>query len=645
MSVLQYSRLARLRRYCSVVPNVNNRTEFDNTCKRRFIYNQSFDGYSNCAGLYDLGPVGCSLKQNLINLWRKHFIINDSILEVDTTSLTPAEVFQVSGHTKKFTDPVITDLLTQEDFRADKYIESWCAKLVEEESDLYNENQLRELRQLSQNADGLTIDDYDKIISKYNIKSPKGNEFSKPKPRNLMFESSMGSSEAGKCYLRPELAQGILLNFKRLLDYNGGAMPFAAAAIGVAYRNEISPRNNLLRVREFPLAEIEHFTHPEHDVHQGIDSVLLIEVVHWSAECQTNDDPSTTITIGDALASGVIKSQTLAYYMARTQLFLAEVMDTKYIRFRQHKSNELAHYASDCWDCEILTSFGWIECVGIADRSCYDLTHHSNHTNIDFNAYERYPSPKQVETVVRDINKKVIGKEFRKDAPAVANYLREISDSDAIQLSDQIESDDEVSISIPTGQNFKITSEMFTTRKETKKQEGTTYTPKVIEPSFGIGRIVYAILENTYWVRPSDLAINEKRAVFSFTPIIAPYKCTILPLSASVTKEPWCQAIINNWRKEFSQYGMAYRVDSGSQSIGRRYSRSDEIGAPYNLTIDFDTPSTSQVTIRERDSTKQVYVKVSEATSIISDLCTAKLTWEEVFEKYPEKKIENTTEE
>ena len=529
-------RTRRLRRFCSQQPNIINRLEFDNTCKRRFIYNSSFDGYSGGAGLHDLGPIGSKLKSNILSLWRKHFLQRDDMFEIDTTALTPSEVFKVSGHTQRFTDPVVHDVETLEEFRADSYIEMWCSDQIKNNKSKYNKNQLLELKSLSENSDGYSSEEYVEIILKFGIKSPKGNILSKPKPYNLMFQSSIGSSGGDKCYLRPELAQGIVLNFKRLLEFNGGSMPFAAAAIGSAFRNEISPRNNLLRVREFTLAEIEHFIHPDKDNHIGLESVLHVEVKLWSADAQESKSPPITISIKEALNSNMIVSNTLSYYIARTQQFLVQLIKTNDIRFRQHKKNELAHYASDCWDCEILTSFGWIECVGIADRSCYDLEKHAAHTGSEFTAYERFSSPREVTTVVRDINKKEIGKLFRSSAPLIINHLVELSDEAAISLSKVLISEGKADLEPIHGDVFTLTQTMFNTRSEVKRVEGESYTPKVIEPSFGIGRILYAVLENCYWIRQSDLAINEKRSVLSINPIVAPYKCCILPLSASVMK-------------------------------------------------------------------------------------------------------------
>jgi glycyl-tRNA synthetase len=116
----------------------------------------------------------------------------------------------------------------------------------------------------------------EEAITKYQITSPEtGNKLSKPFPFNLMFETQIGPSGKQIGYMRPETAQGIFVNFKKLLEYNGGKMPFAAAQIGLAFRNEISPRSGLIRVREFLMAEIEHFVNPENKNHSKFKVLCL----------------------------------------------------------------------------------------------------------------------------------------------------------------------------------------------------------------------------------------------------------------------------------------------------------------------------------------------------------------------------------
>jgi glycyl-tRNA synthetase len=159
--------------------------------------------------------------------------------------------------------------------------------------------------------------------------------------------------------LRPETAQGQFLNFKKLLEFNNDKMPFASAQVGRSFRNEISPRSGLLRVREFTMAEIEHYVDPENKSHPKFEDfkdvvlTILPKDVQLSGKTETVD-----MTIGEAVAKKVVDNETLGYFMARIHLFLTKIgIKPDRLRFRQHMDNEMAHYACDCWDAEIKTSY------------------------------------------------------------------------------------------------------------------------------------------------------------------------------------------------------------------------------------------------------------------------------------------------
>eukprot|EP00755_Sulcionema_specki_P007716 Sspe_Gene.566::Locus_187_Transcript_1_1_Confidence_1.000_Length_2126::g.566::m.566/K01880/GARS, glyS1; glycyl-tRNA synthetase len=206
--------------------------EFEDTCKRRFFFGLGFDPYGGVAGLYDLGPIGCQIKTNVIALWRKHFILEESMLEVDTTALTPFDVFKTSGHTDRFTDVMIRDKKTSQAVRADKYIEDWCkAKLTGKKEKLTDEKRAA-ITSLQARVDGMTKEEIAKVIEEFGIKSESGNDFTEPYDYNLMFPTPIGPEGDRTAFLRPELAQGILLNFKRLLEFNASRMPFAGPASG-----------------------------------------------------------------------------------------------------------------------------------------------------------------------------------------------------------------------------------------------------------------------------------------------------------------------------------------------------------------------------------------------------------------------------
>lgn len=193
-----------------------------------------------------------------------------------------------------------------------------------------------------------------------------------------MFKTTLGPQGNQIAYLRPETAQGIFTNFSKLLDFNNGQLPFGGVTLGKGFRNEISPRNGLLRVREFDMAEIEYFIDPQDKSHPMFSQVKDLKQSLFDKTSQESVQDPRQMTLQEALDADIVNSQILAYFIGRIYQFLVKIgIRPDCIRFRQHQKGEMAHYANDCWDAELLTSVGWIECVGLADRSAYDLTAHS----------------------------------------------------------------------------------------------------------------------------------------------------------------------------------------------------------------------------------------------------------------------------
>ena len=335
-----------------------------------------------------------------------------------------------------------------------------------------------------------------------------------PLPFNLMFRSSIGPSAASPVYLRPETAQGQFLNFRKLLDFNQGAMPFASASIGKSYRNEISPRSGLLRVREFLMAEVEHFVDPATSKHHDrFVEVAEIELPFLDKATQLAGKQNVAVMpIGVAVSAKLVDNETLGYFLARIYLFLTKIgVDRQKLRFRQHLDKEMAHYACDCWDAELLTSYGWIECVGCADRSAYDLTVHAKHTGVPLVVKEPLPEPRKVEQWQAALDKKKAGPKFKKDAKLVHDAVEALEQKRLGALAAELE--DKGFVTIPTtqamgdGRTFvDLCNNILSIQKVTRTQTTREYTPNVIEPSFGIGRILYSLLEHVYWHRSQDVA-------------------------------------------------------------------------------------------------------------------------------------------
>ena len=212
-------------------------------CKRRgFIY-QGSDVYGGLSGTWDYGPLGVQLKRNIMNLWWRMFVDErDDIYGVDAAILMNPKVWKASGHVDTFVDPLCEDVVNHRRYRTDHI-----------------------LKDNGVDADGLTMEQMDEVITERGIKSPDGNPLSKSRTFNMMFKTSVGATESedSVAYLRPETAQGIFTNFKNVVDSFYPDLPFGIAQQGKAFRNEIAPRDFVFRSREFEQMEIEYFVNPE----------------------------------------------------------------------------------------------------------------------------------------------------------------------------------------------------------------------------------------------------------------------------------------------------------------------------------------------------------------------------------------------
>jgi glycyl-tRNA synthetase len=332
-----------------------------------------------------------------------------------------------------------------------------------------------------------------------------------------MFQTAIGPSGQSAGYLRPETAQGQFLNFAKLLEFNQQQMPFASASIGKSFRNEISPRAGLIRVREFLMAEIEHYVDPEGGKkHTRFEEVKDVELVLLNRHTQLAGKTDVSrVAIGKAISDGTVDNETLGYFLARIQLFLRKIgVDQSKVRFRQHMANEMAHYAADCWDAELLTSYGWIECVGCADRSAYDLTVHANKTGAPLVVRQRLDTPLVTEQWEIDLDKKKFGPAFKKDGKTVEAALEALPQDKREALAQDLNADGKITIDVEgvASGKVEISKDLIKIERRTKTENTREFTPNVIEPSFGIGRILYALFEHNYWTRGSEGA-DEARCV------------------------------------------------------------------------------------------------------------------------------------
>ena len=436
---------------------------------RGFVYAGS-EIYGGLANTWDYGPLGVELKNNIKKAWWHFFVqANPHNVGLDSAILMNPQTWVASGHLGGFSDPLMDCKECKTRHRADNLIEDFDGT----------------------NVAGWTNQQMTDYIREKGITCPncgKAN-FTDIRQFNLMFKTFQGVTEDSKAelYLRPETAQGIFVNFANIQRTTRRKIPFGVGQIGKSFRNEITPGNFIFRVREFEQMELEFFCKP------GTD---LEWFQYWRGYCK------------DFLLKIGLKEENL--------------------RLRDHSAEELCFYSKATTDFEYLFPFGWGELWGVADRTDYDLTQHSNTSGKTLDYFD----------------------------------------------------------------------------PETNER----YIPYVIEPSLGVERLFLSILTEAYdreVLGTDDKGKEDVRTVLRLHPMLAPFKCAVLPLSKKLSEPA---------RKVYdtlSQYFMVDFDDTGS--IGKRYRREDEIGTPFCITYDFDTEEKDQcVTVRDRDTMEQVRIPIAE---------------------------------
>ena len=420
---------------------------------------------------------------------------------------------------------------------------------------------------------------------------------------NLMFSTRIGAMNKGRAaYMRPETAQGMFMLYPALFRHFKQKLPFGAVQTGKGYRNEISPRQGMIRLREFDMAELEYFIDPEAppcpDLSTWTDLVCMVPDPEgdYAGEIQ--------MTYADALSKGIIRHPTVAWFLARTMDFLIGVgIDSSKVRFRQHSGTEMAHYAEDCWDCELLGEHGWVECVGIANRTCHDLQSHEDASGSKLlRAWRNFDEPRnEIRDVLSPVSA-IIGPVFKDRAGEVVEALSLLTD-----LPEALPFD----LQLSDGSSVEITPDMVERRTDEVTLHGEWYTPHVIEPAFGIDRIVWHVLDHAFTETEKE---GEPYSIMRLNSKVAPYDVAVLPLFDKPGMMAMARDVISLVN---SIPGRKGEMDS-SKSIGRRYARVDEIGVPWAVTIDHDSIEDGTVTIRRRDDQKQVRCTVDDLIATLS---------------------------
>ncbi len=446
-------------------------------CKRRGFIFPGSEIYGGLANTYDFGPLGVEVLNSILDKWWNVYVRNrDDMYGLDSSILMNPKVWESSGHTQNFTDVLIDCRNCQLRTRADHLIEDFYGKKNEKIS-----------------VEGKTTEELDRIIIGDKIPCPKcGNHsFTPVRKFNLLFETNVGivTSSQNKVYLRGEIAQGMFVNFKNVLDTMRPKLPFGIAQKGKAFRNEITLGNFVFRTLEFNLAEFEYFFNPEKtDINEMFE--------YWKKEME-----DFVVNLG----------------VRREKL-----------RWRVHEEDERSHYSTRTEDLEYEFPFGFKEIAGLAYRTDFDLKNHMEHSGTD---------------------------------------LR------------------------------------FTDSETNEK-----FIPHVIEPTFGINRILLTCLTDAY-----EEDKEEERTILKLSKEVAPYKIAIFPL---VKNKP---ELVEKASEIYKTLRKNYQVAFDSRgNIGKRYLSQDEIGTPFCVTIDYQTLEDETVTIRTRDTKEQIRIKISEIVNYLN---------------------------
>ena len=434
--------------------------------KRRGFFYPSSEIYGGLANTWDFGHYGVLLKNNLRDLWLKRFVLGKKdMIMVDTSVILNPPVWEASGHVTGFNDALVDCRNCKYRTRADHLIEA----------------KLKDVK-----VEGLPVEELTEMIKTNKLKCPHcgSSDLTDVKKFNLLFETKIGMVEdsKSKAYLRGELAQGIFMSFKNVIDTMRVKLPFGIASQGICFRNEITLGQGVFRTLQFDLMELEYFIKPG-DWEKTFETWKK-EMWNW------------------ALELGLLKEK---------------------IRFREHEDFERSHYSKKTIDIEYQFPFGWKEMWGLAYRTDFDLKNHMKNSGVDL------------------------------------NY------------------------------------------RDSKTNE--KFIPHVVEPTFGLSRLLITILINAYHEEEVN---GKKRTVLKLKPSLSPVKIAIFPLQKDDKLKIKALELFSDLKKTY----ICEFDDSGN--IGQMYRRQDEIGTPFCVTIDYQTIEDETVTVRDRDSMKQERINISK---------------------------------
>lgn len=345
-----------------------NSEDLVNLALRRSLFYPAAEIYSGSpGGFWEFGPVGEKIRRKIIDVWRKELVEKEGFLEIFGAQILPEAVFKASGHLASFSDPIVQCKKCNSLHRADQLIAEKIKGIVPE---------------------SMGIEELSKLIKQHNVECPKckSRDFSEVKKFNMMMKVDIGATGNQPCYLRPETCQSIFLDFQRLFKTMRVSLPLGIAQAGNSFRNEIAPRNTLLRAREFGQMEIEIFFNPK-----KINEIpKFAEIENYELNLLAlKDKEARAVSCKEAVEKKIVSAKLIAYYLARVQQTWEKFgIPVEKMRFRQLAGDEKAFYSKESWDFEVETDLGWIELIACNYRTDYDLGGHARESKQDLKVKE-----------------------------------------------------------------------------------------------------------------------------------------------------------------------------------------------------------------------------------------------------------------
>ncbi|MCW4004668.1 MAG: glycine--tRNA ligase [Candidatus Bathyarchaeota archaeon] len=562
--------------------------------KRRGFFWPSFEIYGGSGGFVTYGPLGTRLKQNIEAKLRELFVKKIGVYEMEASVIAPGKVFEASGHVDHFKEPMVECQNCHGRFRADHLLEEKGISSAE--------------------AEKMTLEEIKEELERHGVLCPDcGGKFGEPQRYLTMFQTTIGPYSGSVGYGRPEAAQNIFVEFNRLYTTARERLPFGVIQIGHALRNEISPRQGLIRLREFTIADLEFFFDPEEPACEFIGEVEneVLPILLCGTRLKECED-TTDLTVREALDRKVITSEWQAFFMAMAKRLLIELgVPAEKQRFIEKLTWEKAHYSTQSFDQEVLVDrWGWVEVSGHAYRTDYDLSCHMKASGVDMTVYKEYTNPVEKEELVVKPNMAKLGPIYKGEAAKVAALLAKVP---AQEVADAMQKQGSIMVD-----KYEVKADQVDISKQKTIVRGTRFIPHVVEPSFGSDRLFYVALEYAY-------GIKDDRVVMSFPRSIAPIQVGVYPLMSKDDLDTKAFEV----QKLLACEGFMVEYDE-TGSIGRRYARADEAGVQLGITIDYDTLKDETVTIRDRDSWQQVRTKIADLPELLHSYFQGKINFEEL---------------